>query len=100
MSTVTAISFKPKATKKRLKKEILSDDFKKRKIFRMGKFCTENFPPHITTCLPFSATRTHMTLRETFAAKHSNVHVNMRWLLGFLTFIEDRILHVHAPAGF
>jgi hypothetical protein len=33
MSTVTAISFKPKATRKRLKKEILSDDFKKRKIF-------------------------------------------------------------------
>jgi hypothetical protein len=54
MSTVTAISFKPKATRKRLKKEILSDDFKKRKIFwkifRMGKFCTGNFPPHITTC--------------------------------------------------
>jgi hypothetical protein len=40
-----------------------------------------------------------MTLRETFAAKHSNVHVNMRWLLGFLTFKEDRILHVHAPGG-
>jgi hypothetical protein len=33
MSTVTAISFKPKAIRKRLKKEILSDDFKKRKIF-------------------------------------------------------------------
>jgi hypothetical protein len=32
-STVTAISFKPKATRNRLKKEILSDDFKKRKIF-------------------------------------------------------------------
>jgi hypothetical protein len=50
---------KPKATRKRLKKEILSDDFKKRKffwkniaenmwkIFRTGKFSTENFPPHI-----------------------------------------------------
>jgi hypothetical protein len=35
MSTVTAISFKPKATIKRLKKEILSDDFKKRKIFHL-----------------------------------------------------------------
>jgi hypothetical protein len=42
MSTVTTISFKPKATRKRLKKEILSDDLKKRKIFwkmfRTGKF--------------------------------------------------------------
>jgi hypothetical protein len=46
MSTVTAISFKPKATRKRLKKEILSDDFKKRKIF--WKNIAENFPPHIT----------------------------------------------------
>jgi hypothetical protein len=43
MSTVTAISFKPKATRKRLKKEILSDDFKKRKIFRTGKFAMEIF---------------------------------------------------------
>jgi hypothetical protein len=41
MSTVTAISFKPKATRKRLKKEILSDDFKKRKIF--WKNIAENF---------------------------------------------------------
>jgi hypothetical protein len=41
MSTVTAISFKPKATRKRLKKEILSDDFKKRKIF--WKNFAENF---------------------------------------------------------
>jgi hypothetical protein len=32
---------KPKATRKRLKKEILSDDFKKRKIF--WKNITENF---------------------------------------------------------
>jgi hypothetical protein len=43
---------KPKATRKRLKKEILSDDFKKRKIFwknfRTGQFSMENFPPHIT----------------------------------------------------
>jgi hypothetical protein len=39
------------------KKEILSDDFKKRKIlwkniaenFRTGKFYMKNFPPHITT---------------------------------------------------
>jgi hypothetical protein len=38
---------KPKATRKRLKKEILSDDFKKRKIF--WKNIAENFPPHITT---------------------------------------------------
>jgi hypothetical protein len=38
MSTVTAISFKPKATRKRLKKEILSDDFKKRKNF-LEKYC-------------------------------------------------------------
>jgi hypothetical protein len=37
---------KPKATRKRLKKEILSDDFKKRKIF--WKNIEENFPPHIT----------------------------------------------------
>jgi hypothetical protein len=42
MSTVTAISFKPKATRKRLKKEILSDYFKKRKIF--WKNIAENFP--------------------------------------------------------
>jgi hypothetical protein len=41
MSTVTAISFKPKATRKRLMKEILSDDFKKRKIF--WKNIAENF---------------------------------------------------------
>jgi hypothetical protein len=47
MSTVTAISFKPKATRKRLKKEILSDDFKKRKIF--WKNIAENVPPHITS---------------------------------------------------
>jgi hypothetical protein len=52
---------KPKATRKRLKKEILSDEFKKRKIFWKkycgnfsGKFSVrkiflENFPPHITT---------------------------------------------------
>jgi hypothetical protein len=42
----------PKTTRKRLKKEILSDDFKKRKIFwkifRTGKFSMENFSPHIT----------------------------------------------------
>jgi hypothetical protein len=52
---------KPKATRKRLKKEILSDDFKNRKIFwkniaenlwkifRTGKFYMENFSPHITS---------------------------------------------------
>jgi hypothetical protein len=42
---------KPKAARKRLKKEILSDDFKERKIFwkkYSGKFSMENFPPHIT----------------------------------------------------
>jgi hypothetical protein len=33
---------KPKATRKRLKKEILSDDFKKRTIF--WKNIAENFP--------------------------------------------------------
>jgi hypothetical protein len=50
MSTVTAISFKPKATRKRLKKEILSDDFKKRKILwkNIAENFMENFPPHIT----------------------------------------------------
>jgi hypothetical protein len=42
MYTVTAISFKPKATRKRLKKGILSDDFKERKIF--WKNIAENFP--------------------------------------------------------
>jgi hypothetical protein len=41
MSTVTAISSNPKATRKRLKKEILSDDFKKRKIF--WKNIAENY---------------------------------------------------------
>jgi hypothetical protein len=45
MSTVKAISFKLKATGKRLKKEILSDDFKKRKIF--WKNIAENF--HLTS---------------------------------------------------
>jgi hypothetical protein len=62
MSTVRAVSFNPKATRKRLKKEILSDDFKKRKIFWKniaenfpygkifyGKLSMENFPPHITS---------------------------------------------------
>jgi hypothetical protein len=49
---------KPKATRKRLKKEILSDDFKNRKIFwkmlptGTGKFSMENFPPHITSHTP------------------------------------------------
>jgi hypothetical protein len=42
---------KPKATRKRLKKEILSDDFNKRKIF--WKNIAENFPPHITTPVIF-----------------------------------------------
>jgi hypothetical protein len=50
MSTVTAISFKPKATRKRLKKEILSDDFKERKI--LWKNIAEKFPPHITSRAP------------------------------------------------
>jgi hypothetical protein len=45
MSTVTAISFKPKATRKRLKKEILSGDFKKQKIF--WKSIAENFLENI-----------------------------------------------------
>jgi hypothetical protein len=42
---------KPKTTRKRLKKEILSDDFKKRKIFwkNIAENFLENFPPHITT---------------------------------------------------
>jgi hypothetical protein len=46
MSTVTAISFKPKARRKRLKKEILRDDFKKRKIFwkNIAEKFLENFP--------------------------------------------------------
>jgi hypothetical protein len=46
MSTVTAISFKPKATRKRLKKEILNVDFKKRKIFwkNIAENFLENFP--------------------------------------------------------
>jgi hypothetical protein len=61
MSTVTAISFKPKATrkrlKKRLKKKILSDDFKKREIF--WKNIAENFPPHITTWSPSSSNEEH-----------------------------------------
>jgi hypothetical protein len=37
---------KPKATRKRLKKVILSDDFKKRKIFwkNIAENCLENFP--------------------------------------------------------
>jgi hypothetical protein len=38
---------KPKATRKRLKKEILGDDFKNRKIF--WKNIAENFLPHITS---------------------------------------------------
>jgi hypothetical protein len=57
MSTVTAISFKPKATRKGLKKEILSDDFKKRKIFwkNIAEIFLENFPYgkifHLTSLL-------------------------------------------------
>jgi predicted secreted acid phosphatase len=37
---------KPKATRKRLKKEILSDDFNKRKIVwkNIAENCLENFP--------------------------------------------------------
>jgi hypothetical protein len=37
---------KPKTTRKRLKKEILSDDFKKRKIFwkNIAENFVENFP--------------------------------------------------------
>jgi hypothetical protein len=37
---------KPKATRKKLKKEILSDDFKKRKIFwkNIAESFLENFP--------------------------------------------------------
>jgi hypothetical protein len=47
------------------KKEILSDDSKKRKIFwkkilqkifHTGKFCMENFPPHITGVISVLAT--------------------------------------------
>jgi hypothetical protein len=38
---------KPKATRKRLKKEILSDDFKKRKIF--WKNIAENSGVYLTT---------------------------------------------------
>jgi hypothetical protein len=40
---------KPKATRKRLKKEILSDDFKKRKMFwkkYCGKFSGKFFTSH------------------------------------------------------
>jgi hypothetical protein len=46
VSTVTAISLKTKATRQRLKKEILSDDFKKRKIFwkNIAENFLENFP--------------------------------------------------------
>jgi hypothetical protein len=47
---------KPKATRKRLKKEILSDDFKKRKIF--WKNISENFPPHITSWSVYAMRRT------------------------------------------
>jgi hypothetical protein len=48
------------------KKEILSDDFKKRKIlwkniaenFRTGKFSMEHFPPHITNSNSLQQTQT------------------------------------------
>jgi hypothetical protein len=39
-------------------------------------------------------------VRENFAAKHTNAHVVMRWILGVLTFSEDRKPHVDAPTGF
>jgi hypothetical protein len=48
---------KPKATRKRLKKEILSDDFKKQKIFwkNIAENVLENFPYgkifHLTSLL-------------------------------------------------
>jgi hypothetical protein len=65
---------KPKPTRKRLKKEILSDDFKKRKIFWKkycgkcsGKFSVrENFPPHITRL-----TDQHVAEASTYTVKHN-----------------------------
>jgi hypothetical protein len=82
MSTVTAISFKPKATRKRLKKEMLSDDFKKRKIFwkifRTGKFSMENFPPHITI---YSHVLTFL-----FSASTASLRANRRCGDGFTAF--------------
>jgi hypothetical protein len=61
----------PKATRKRLKKEILSDDFKKRKIF--WKNIAENFPPHITSWEAMCAWKKIPTFRRSimyFQASH------------------------------
>jgi hypothetical protein len=71
---------KPKATRKRLKKEILSDDFKKLKIFwkifRTGKLSMENFPPHITNSHTYLPT-THWTLSFP-AYGHTTSSINHR----------------------
>jgi hypothetical protein len=58
VSTVTAISFKPKATRKRLKKEILRDDFKKRKIFHLASLAPSE---HYTSGSSISSRQTTAT---------------------------------------
>jgi len=62
---------KPKATRKRLKKEILSDDFKKRKIF--WKNIAENFPYgkifHLTS-LPPTIIVGHVECERSASALH------------------------------
>jgi hypothetical protein len=58
---------KPKATRKRLKKEILSDDFKKRKIFskNIAENFLENFPYgkifHLTSLLITMGLHVHIS---------------------------------------
>jgi hypothetical protein len=89
MSTVTAISFKPKATRKRLKKEILSDDFKKRKIFWKifyGKFSTSHHyvgprhrvpPQQHTPCSKKLLAYLHLML--TLGIRAVNLHFPVRF---------------------
>jgi hypothetical protein len=98
MSTVTAISFKPKATRRRLKKEILSDDFKKGKIFwkniaenflekYCGKFSVrENFLWkifHLTSLGPTRGTRAYLF----WPANHPPVSVLSIFLIKSVAFL-------------
>jgi hypothetical protein len=77
MSTVTAISFKPKATRKSLKKEILSDDFKKRKI--IWKNIAENFPYGTIFYLTTLGTRERGGPRNSWRRTTLNESGNHSW---------------------
>jgi hypothetical protein len=75
--TVAVCCVKPKATRKRLKKEILSDDFNKRKIF--WKNIAENFPYgkifHFTSLLAVGTERYIHVVKCCLIMK-LNVHIH------------------------